>query len=227
MFSPLSFPTHLSSTPSVYPLASRHHFNRKDTLPATNDCLWKIDSGVVRTFTWDDTGRIMSLGFWGPGDIVGYSLSSLDPYVMECLSAVSARQVLPESSHVQQALWSRVRCGEEFLSIVHQHDVASRLRYLLVWLAARFGQETTTGSILTIQLTHQLLAETARTTRVTVTRTLNQWERDGKIQRSRSTLIIHNEFGRLATTGTTHASSLDDRQSLKSNGIGRLSPREV
>ncbi|TVQ16766.1 MAG: Crp/Fnr family transcriptional regulator [Leptolyngbya sp. DLM2.Bin15] len=187
-----------ASLPSPISIALPQHqsrlqgrqFNRKDLLPINSDCIWKIDSGLVRTFTWDESGRIMTLGFWGAGDVVGYPLSYLDPYFIECLTPVTVWQVLPDSSYVKQALWQRVGKSEEFLSIVHQHDVGGRLMHLLIWLADQFGQPIAEGQLLDVHLTHQLLAETAHTTRVTVTRILNQWEREGKLKRSTRSLIL-------------------------------------
>jgi hypothetical protein len=45
-------------------------FKFKDILPLKPDTLWKIESGVVRSFTWDAEGRTFTLGFWGKGDVV-------------------------------------------------------------------------------------------------------------------------------------------------------------
>jgi CRP-like cAMP-binding protein len=186
----------IPSSVSIVPLpqshirSQGHQFARKDLLPIHSDCIWNIESGLIRTFTWDESGRVMTLGFWGAGDIVGYPLSHLDPYFIECLTPVTVWEVLPDSSYVKQALWQRVWKSEEFLSIVHQHDVGGRLMHLLIWLAEQFGEPVAEGQLLDVHLTHQLLAETAHTTRVTVTRILNQWEREGKLQRSTRSLIL-------------------------------------
>ena len=44
----------------------------------------------------------------------------------------------------------------------------------LEWLDKRFGEDVENGRLLNLRLTHQDIAETLGTTRVTVTRILNQ-----------------------------------------------------
>lgn len=54
---------------------------------------------------------------------------------------------------------------------------------LLNWLANRFGQDANQGRLIDLRLTHQDLSELLGTTRVTVTRALDQLEQQGFIQR--------------------------------------------
>jgi len=51
-------------------------FNRRDKIPPRSDVLWLIQHGAVRTLTWSEEGTAITLGYWGPGDIVGYPLTS-------------------------------------------------------------------------------------------------------------------------------------------------------
>jgi hypothetical protein len=48
---------------------SQATFKCKDLLPLKPNTLWTIDKGVVRSLTWDEEGRIITLGFWGEGDV--------------------------------------------------------------------------------------------------------------------------------------------------------------
>lgn len=72
------------------PKLSRHKFKRHDLIPLRKSLLWQIDSGVVRTLTWDEERAIATLGFWGSRDVVGQPLSQIDPYQIECLTSVEA-----------------------------------------------------------------------------------------------------------------------------------------
>jgi CRP-like cAMP-binding protein len=54
---------------------------------------------------------------------------------------------------------------------------------LLGWLAKRFGRTVNQGNLIDLRLTHQDLAELVGTTRVTITRTLGQFEEQGLIER--------------------------------------------
>jgi CRP-like cAMP-binding protein len=54
---------------------------------------------------------------------------------------------------------------------------------LLGWLANQFGKQTTTGQLIDMRLTHQDLADLLGTTRVTITRALNNLEQQGSVER--------------------------------------------
>jgi CRP-like cAMP-binding protein len=160
-------------------------FKVKHALPLKPEMLWKIEVGVVRSFTWDEEGRTITLGFWGEGDVVGCPLSRLSPYEVECLTPVKVSILVSDSAYLQQALLVHAWKSEELLSIVHQPSVADRLLRLLEWLSRQFGQPVAHGTLLNLHLTHQVLADTLGTTRVTITRLLSQFEQAGKIMRSR------------------------------------------
>jgi CRP-like cAMP-binding protein len=70
-------------------------------------------------------------------------------------------------------------------SLVHQ-----RLWLLLQWLSQKFGRAIDGGILIDFQITHQDIADTLGTTRITVTKILNQLERDGLILRPRNKHIV-------------------------------------
>jgi len=177
--------TLLSHSSHLYIVPSQPTFKCKDILPLKSDTLWRIESGVVRSFTWDEEGRSTTLGFWGKGDVVGYPLSRMKPYQVECLTTVQISEFPPESSYLQKALLIHVWKSEELLRIIHQPSITDRLLHLLLWLSDQFGKP-----LLELRLTHQDLADTIGSTRVSVTRLLNQMEREGKIERSQRKLLL-------------------------------------
>ena len=163
----------------------------RQCIPPTTDSLWRIDRGAVRTVTWLDDGTVIALGYWGPGDIVGHSLSRVKPYQIECLTSVEM-SILPSElwSQALDAMLSHVQQTEELLSILHQKPVSRRLWHFLVWLGQKFGRDVDTGRLIDLQLTHQELAEAIGTTRVSVTRMLQEFESEGMLLRHQRQFIL-------------------------------------
>ena len=85
---------------------------------------------------------------------------------------------------------SHIQRTQELLRILHSRKIKLRLLRLLKWLADRFGNHLPEGQILDIRLTHQEIADIISTSRVTVTRLLNQFEQENKIGWSHSNCLI-------------------------------------
>lgn len=166
-------------------------FNRRDFIPLQPDYLWRIEQGAVRTITWAEDGSLITLGYWGLGDVIGKPLSRVSPYEVECLTSVEA-SILPSHlrHHVLDAEMQHMQQAEELLIIVHCKRAHLCLMQLLQWLAQRFGREVHQGKLINLPLTHQEIAETTGLTRVTITRLLNQFEREGMIRQCRGHLIL-------------------------------------
>lgn len=169
-------------------------FARRSLISLRQDCLWKIKTGVVRTLTWREDGTIITLGVWGPGDIVGSVLSKANPYQIECLTKVDATALPAESWHqATDAMILHIqRCGE-LMEILQSRQADASLLRLLGWLATRFGHEVAQGQLIELRLTHQEIAELIGLTRVTVTRLLNDFEKRGIIQRLQRQFIVLQE----------------------------------
>jgi CRP-like cAMP-binding protein len=180
----------LDHSPPLRVVYSQSSFRCKEILPLRAETLWRIESGVVRSFTWDDEGRMVTLGFWGKGDVVGTPLCRLKPYQVECLTNVQLSELLPESHCLQQALLTHIWKSEELLQIIHHPSISRRLFNLLKWLADQFGKPVRSGVLLDLRLTHQDLADTIGSTRVSVTRLLGRMEQQGRIVRSQRHLIV-------------------------------------
>lgn len=76
------------------------------------------------------------------------------------------------------------------MEILHRRQAETALLHLLAWLAKRFGQEVEQGQLIDLRLTHQDIAELIGLTRVTVTRLLSNFERQGIIQRQGRQFIV-------------------------------------
>lgn len=159
-------------------------FERRTLLPQTPNYFWKIKSGVVRTGTWLEDGTMITLGLWGSTEIVGISLTRLDPYHIECLTPVEAIAIpITETHQLNTILLLQMQQLEELAVIRAHRKIDSMLLKLLSWLAQKFGRKAATGQLIDLRLTHQDLADLLGATRVTITRTLNQLEQQGLIER--------------------------------------------
>jgi CRP-like cAMP-binding protein len=159
-------------------------FSPRSLLPLRQQSIWKIEAGVVRTITWLEDGTIAATGLWGPGDLVGKALSKVEPYQIECLTTVEV-SLLPVNRLYEEteALISHLQQSEAFSLIRSYRKIDAMVLKLLSWLAKKFGREVETGHLIDLRLTHQDLAEMLGTTRVTITRTLSQFEQQGLIHR--------------------------------------------
>jgi CRP-like cAMP-binding protein len=182
------------ATTTLVPVLSQpvqYTFARQDLIPLQPETLWQIERGVVRTATWNDEGVMIPLGFWGPGDVIGRPLTRMNPYQIECLTSVEAILLPPPYWHQSlEALLLHVQQSEELLLIVNSRGVATRLLKFLGWLAHKFGRPVHQGCLIDLRLTHQEIAEVLGTSRVTITRLLNQFEQQCLIHRSRRYLTL-------------------------------------
>jgi CRP-like cAMP-binding protein len=162
----------------------RRHFSPRSLLTVNPNSLWRIEAGVVRTMTWLEDGTNITLGLWGPGDVVGKFFSSVDPYQIECLTKVGATYLqVSEWQQKETALLACIKQSETLLVIRSYKRTDEMLFRLLSWLAKRFGRDVEQGHLIDLRLTHQDLADILGSTRVTVTRLLSQFEQQGLIAR--------------------------------------------
>lgn len=173
-----------------FPQSKDHQFKRHQLMPLTNVLLWRIDTGVVRILTKNEEDNVISLGFWGQGDLVGQPLFPFYLYQVECLTIVQA-SILPKTYFLaKEVMLSYIQRTQELLKILHARNMKLRLLRLLIWLAERFGHQLPQGKIINLRLTHQEIADTICASRVTVTRLLNEFEKEKKIGWSRSNYLI-------------------------------------
>jgi CRP-like cAMP-binding protein len=186
------------STASLSEQLSLKIFARKEIIPLRNEVLWRIERGAVRTLTWAEDGTFITLGYWGPGDLIGSPLSKVKPYQIECLTSVEV-SIIPSYLWHQdiEGLFTHIQQSEELLSIVHLKPISLRLWKFLVWLSEKFGRDVEQqDKVIDINITHQEIAEVLNTTRVTITRLLQQFEEEGVLLRYKRRIILRlpNKF---------------------------------
>ncbi|MEH2416003.1 Crp/Fnr family transcriptional regulator [Nostoc sp.] len=173
-------------------------FTRREVIPLQNDVLWRIEHGAVRTLTWSEDGTFITLGYWGLGDLIGSPLSRVKPYQIQCLTGVELSIVPPHLWHQDiNALLSHIQQAEDLLSIVHRKPISLRLWQFLVWLSEKFGRDVDKGKLIDLNVTHQDIAEVLNTTRVTVTRLLQQLEEEGTLLRHKRRIILRSPNNKL------------------------------
>lgn len=73
---------------------------------------------------------------------------------------------------------------------MHRKPISLRLWQFLVWLSEKFGRDVDKGKLIDLNVTHQDIAEVLNTTRVTVTRLLQQLESEGTVLRHKRRIIL-------------------------------------
>ncbi len=180
-----TLPVTMSNVVSLPIRCYQKSFLRGNFLSLESDLLWRLECGFVRAVIWNYDGQAATLGLWGPGDTIGKILSQTEDCELECLAPVLMNGFpLPRISadELQEATMSHLRQSQTLLKILHCRPMPLRFLKLLIWLAHRFGYPVDQGWQLDLRLTHQTLAEIIGTTRVTVTRMLGVFEREGKIK---------------------------------------------
>ena len=158
-------------------------FVARSRIPARTDYLWQIQTGVVRTTTSLDDGTTVVLGIWGAGGFVGRPLTHAAPYQIECVTQVEAIALpIAQVPDLSEILLSHIHQAERLTQIRSYRRIDLVLTKFLGWLAEQFGKEVAQGRLLDLRMTHFDLAEAIGTTRVTITRILNQLEQQGVIE---------------------------------------------
>jgi CRP-like cAMP-binding protein len=178
-------------TPALYTNFKQQTFTCRQLITVPSKGLLRIERGAVRTLTWNERGTAMALGYWGVGDVVGQSLSGVQPYQIECKTHV-------EVSYIPVNLYDRsldevfrhVQQTQEFFCIVRRESLRDRLLQLLVWLGQKFGRPVEQGVLIDLRLTHQEISEALGITRITVTRLMSRLQEEGVIDRSRPQYIV-------------------------------------
>lgn len=186
----------------AFPQPKLFHFKRYDNLQCrSDDGLWRIHSGYVRSLSWSPEGEFVPLGFWAKGDVVGgailqrsgSTIAQTQPYEAQCLTAVTAEHLGDTYSYSRAVILAQMRQSSDFLWIAHCRQSEQRLLQFVCWLASAFGEPTPVGYRILLKLTHQEIAESIGATRVTITRFLKVLERDGKISWTAHEKIVYNK----------------------------------
>ncbi len=178
---------------SLLALDSNYHFKRRDRISSDSCTLWQVRSGLVRTVTWSEDGELVPLGLWSPGSVIGVPISQVEPFEVQCMSAVELVRLPIDYPLTVEMLLKHAAQVNRLLRIMHCRQVQDRLLQFACWLAESFGQPTGYGRLITVRLTHQEIAETIGTSRVTVTRFIKHLEAKGLLRWSGRERFVSNQ----------------------------------
>ena len=189
----LSNPYPLAPTMALSRATPSYHLKRRDRISVDAHTLWQVRSGLVRTVTWGEDGEVVPLGLWPPGSVLGVPITQVEPCELQCLSAVELAQLPLDYSLTVTTLRKHTAQINRLLQIMHCRQVHTRLLQFSCWLAENFGQPTSHGRLITVRLTHQEIAETIGTSRVTETRFIKQLEAEGLVRWSGRERFVSNQ----------------------------------
>ncbi|MEA5442611.1 Crp/Fnr family transcriptional regulator [Cyanobium gracile] len=163
-----------------------------DHLPA--DLSWRIDDGYIRANTWNEEGESITLGIWGPGELITPTGCGVTPYELISLTRVVVVECEPSESEILAFMRDLFTQTTHLLQIHRVRPADARLLRLLHWIGARFGRVSRSGTTLSLEdmnLTHRHLADIAGMTRVTVTKALTRFRSKGQVVRvSEADLLV-------------------------------------
>jgi CRP-like cAMP-binding protein len=166
-----------------------HIYDRGEEIPLVEQGVWQVYRGVVQLSQLSINGEEILLGWAQPSTFFGLWLTHIESYQAKTLSEVYLRwyplSEIESSAHLSHNILNqvvrRIRQTESLLAIAGLRRVEERLQELLNLLKKELGQPVAQGTRLGVRLTHQNLANAIGTTRVTVTRLLGDFQRQGTI----------------------------------------------
>ena len=203
--------TQISSTqsPTNWPQLLEEVYQGRQTYEFKGGCdiqlrpydVWIVYRGIVQLGTYYCDGNEALLGLAYPEMPFGLPLTQVDPYIVTALSDVVLMRLsqieLAQSPALAQGISiqmnRRLQQTEALLAVVLQHHVRKRLQGLLLLLTKEIGEKTPNGIRIGVRLTHQQIANLAGSTRVTVTRALGAFRKEGWLSIDRTHhYVIHD-----------------------------------
>jgi CRP-like cAMP-binding protein len=166
-----------------------HFYDRAEEIPLVKDGIWQVYRGVAQLSQLSLNGEEILLGWAQPETFFGLWMTHLESYQAKALSELYLRwyplNEIEASPHLAQTVLTqvmrRMRQTESLLAIAGARRVEDKLQELLTLLKNELGQPVAEGTRLTVRLTHQNLANAIGTTRVTVTRLIGEFQRQGLV----------------------------------------------
>lgn len=185
----------------VYRGRQTYEFKRGVAIPLHSHDIWIVCRGMLQLHTVDCDGNDAILGLAYPEMPFGSPLTQISPYTATALSDVMLMRIsqieLEQSPVLAQGvllqLNRRLQQAEALFALIHYPRVSDRLQELLLLLTREIGEQTPEGIRIGIRLTHQQIADLAGATRVTATRVLGTFRKEGwlSIDKTRH-IVIHN-----------------------------------
>jgi CRP/FNR family transcriptional regulator len=169
--------------------------------------IYLLEAGHVKLVSVDEKGWERILNIFRPGDVFGEILFSVERRPFDAVAMDAARvAILPRATFLA-FLQSSNQWGLNFIRMVSdrlfvaERDLAAlsrtwtrpRLTHLLLKLADNLGEPQGDGDLIRVLVTHETLASMIGASRVRVTSTLNQLQREGLLSRRGRFMVVHTE----------------------------------
>lgn len=195
----LTSPSHRNFASSEETTERRlHFFERGEDIPLISQGVWQVKKGVVQLLKINSQGEETLLGWVHSHNFLGLWFTALDSFQAKSLSDVQLQWYsiaeIEKNSVLAQKMLSqvvkRIQQSEQLLAIAGIRKVEDRLIKLLQLLGEEIGENKDSGIRLKVRLTHQNLANSIGTTRVTITRLLGDLQKQGFITLDTSRHIV-------------------------------------
>ena len=131
------------------------------------------------------------MGILSPPNLLCQDVVRTDPLIASALTLVKLVETLDQptepfldkSSQLLNEISNRLKQTEALLAIRGFKSVNSRIRAFLGWLKQEYGEPVETGVRIPFKLSHLDVAHAIGTTRVTVTRQLSEFRKQGWLER--------------------------------------------
>lgn len=190
----------LTESPESYEGRRLHFYDKGEEIPLLSQGVWQVYRGIAQLSKLNPSGEEVLLGWVQPQTFFGSWLTNIDTFQAKALSDLYLRwyslDEIQSSPYLNRLVLShvvtRLQQTESLLAIAGLRRVEERLQQLLFLLIQDMGESVTEGSRLPIRFTHQTLANAIGTTRVTVTRLLGEFQRQGwlKVDSDRHLIIL-------------------------------------
>lgn len=174
----------------------------------THDGIFIIESGSVRTYYTGPSGREITLAYWTPGHFVGgpevfgggehmWSGVAIRRSKLLHLRGVDLERLMTRQPAIAvgivEGLVFKGKCYSALVQMLGTRSVVERLAQLLLTLAELDGTPTMDGGIrITRQVTHEELATMVGATRQWVTKTMENFQKEGTISVADRYITIHH-----------------------------------
>jgi len=171
----------------------------------TADPLYVVETGLIKLTLCSPSGRDLTLGLYGAGEIFGEESVFDDSRRVSFAIAVESSTLLAiprarvhellirdasVSAFLTRLLASRVAESVRQIEKFAWSPVPARLAEALLRLARRAGVSDPAGTRVDLRITHQELANLIGSTRETTTATLNDFRRRGLIEFVRRQIVL-------------------------------------
>ena len=169
--------------------------------------IYLLEAGHVNLVALDERGVERILNIFRPGDVFGEILFSVQSRPFDAIALDEARVAIMPRVTFQDFLQRSNQWGLNFIRmvsdrlVVAERDLAAlsrtwtrpRLIHLLLKLADNLGESGTDGVIIRVPVTHEMLANMIGASRVRVTFTLSQLQREGLLSKRGRFLVVRPE----------------------------------